>query len=121
MKSIKIIALGAVAALSLGGAAFAQAAGHGQMSAEQHKLMMVRHHGSDSQKVAQATGVVMAIDAARGIITIAHDPIAARKWPAMTMTFKLKKGVLGKVQAGQRVRFWFEGEGSYTVTKMTRI
>lgn len=120
MKSIKIIALGAVAVLSLGGAAFAQGSGHGQMTAEQHKQMMAGS-GADSQKVAQATGVVKAIDAARGTITIAHAPIAAKKWPAMTMTFKLNKGVLGKVKAGQRVRFWFKGEGPYTVTKMTRI
>ena len=120
MKSIKIIAFGAIAALSLGGAAFAQGAGHGQMTAEQHKQMMA-DPGTDSQKVTQATGVVRAIDAAKGTVTIAHNPIAARKWPAMTMTFKLNKGVLGKVRAGQRVKFWFKGEGSYTVTKMMRI
>lgn len=116
----KFLALGAAAALSLGSGAFAQPAGHGQMTAEQHKQMMVGHGGA-SEKVTHATGVVKAIDAAKGTITIAHDPIAAKKWPAMTMTFKLNKGVLGKVKSGQRVKFCFEGEGSYTVTKMTRI
>lgn len=120
MKSIKFLAFGAVAALSLGSAAFAQQAGHGQMTAEQHKQMMAGH-GADSEKVTHATGVVKTIDAAKGTITIAHDPIVAKEWPAMTMTFKLNKGVLGKVKAGQRVKFCFEGEGSYAVTKMTRI
>lgn len=120
MKSIKILAFGAAAALSLGSAAFAQHAGHGRMTAEQHKQMMAGH-GTDSEKATHATGVVKAVDAAKGTITIAHDPIAAKKWPAMTMTFKLNKGVLGKVKPGQRVKFWFEGEGSYTVTKITRI
>ncbi|NBB41786.1 hypothetical protein GVN23_22175 [Sphingobium yanoikuyae] len=90
------------------------------MTAEQHKQMMAGD-GAASEKVTHATGVVKAVDAAKGTITIAHDPIAAKKWPAMTMTFKLNKGGLGKVRAGQRVKFCFEGEGSYTVTKMTRI
>ena len=120
MKSIKFLALGAAAALSFSSAAFAQHEGHGQMTAEQHKQMMAAD-GSDSEKVTHATGVVKTIDAAKGTITIAHDPIAAKKWPAMTMTFKLDKGVLGNVKAGQRVKFRFEGEGSYTVTKITRI
>lgn len=120
MKRIKFLALGAAAALSFSSAAFAQHEGHGQMTAEQHKQMMAGD-GAASEKVTHATGVVKAVDAAKGTITIAHDPIAAKKWPAMTMTFKLNKGGLGKVRAGQRVKFCFEGEGSYTVTKMTRI
>lgn len=113
--------LAAVAAsLSFSGAAIAQHAGHGQMTAEQHKQMMAGQ-GASSEKVTHATGLVKAINAAKGTITIAHDPIAAKKWPAMTMTFKLNKGVLGKVKAGQRVKFSFEGEGSYAVTKLSRI
>ena len=120
MKSIKYLALGAAAALSFGSAAFAQHEGHGQMTAEQHKQMMAGR-GAASEKVTHATGVVKAIEARKGTITIAHEPIAARKWPAMTMTFKLNKGVLAKVRAGQRVQFSFEGESSYTVTKITRI
>lgn len=120
MKNIKFLAFGAVSALSLGSTAFAQHAGHGQMTPEQHKQMMAAD-GADSEKVTHATGVVKTIDAAKGTITIAHDPIAAKKWPAMTMTFKLDKGVLGNVKPGQRVKFCFEGADSYTVTKMTRL
>lgn len=119
MKSFKIVAMGAVAALSIGGAAFAQNAGHGQMTAAQHKQMMAGH-GSASEKATAATGAVKAIEAAKGTITIAHEAIAARKWPAMTMTFKISRSVLGNVKAGQRVKFWFQGEDSYTITKITR-
>lgn len=119
MKIFKSVAMGAVAALSIGSAAFAQTAGHGQMTAAQHKQMM-NAHGSVSKKVTAATGVVKAVDDAKGTITIAHNAIAARKWPAMTMTFKLSKGVLGRVKAGERVKFWFQGEDSYTVTKIAR-
>ena len=111
--------MGAMATLSIGSAAFAQNANHGQMTAAQHKQMMAGH-GSASEKVTSATGVVKASDAAKGSITIAHDAVAAKNWPAMTMTFKISKGVLGNVKAGQRVKFWFTGEDSYTVTKITR-
>ena len=120
-KIFSIAATSAVAAVSLGTSAVAQSGStHGGMTPEQHKQMMAAD-GSDSEKVTHATGVVKTIDAAKGTITIAHDPIAAKKWPAMTMTFKLDKGVLGNVKAGQRVKFRFEGKGSYTVTKITRI
>lgn len=119
MKST-YLAFGAAVALSLGSGAFAQHTEKTQMTAEEHKQMMAGHSGA-SEKVTHATGRVKAIDAADGTITIAHDPIAAKNWPAMTMTFKLNKGVLGEVKSGQRVKFCFEGEDSFTVTKMTRI
>lgn len=62
-----------------------------------------------------------AVHAAKGMITIAHDPIAARKWPAMTMGFNVSKGVLGKLKIGQRVKFSFQADGSsHKVTKITR-
>lgn len=120
MNNIKFLAFGGIAALSFGGTAFAQHAEQGQMTREQHKQMM-GDDGAEFEKVTHATGVVKVIDGAKGTITIAHDPITAKKWPAMTMTFKLNKSVLGNVKAGQRIKFCFEGEGSYTVTKMTSI
>lgn len=39
----------------------------------------------------------------------------------MIMNFKLNKSARGKVKAGQRAKFCFEGEGYYAATKMTRI
>lgn len=119
MKSFRIITMGAMATLSIGSPAFAQNASHGQMTAAQHK-QMTAGHGPASEKVTAATGVVKASDAAKGTITIAHNAVDARNWPAMTMTFKISKGVLGNVKAGQHVKFWFKGEDSYTVTKITR-
>ena len=38
--------------------------------------------------VAFASGKVEAVDATAGTVTIAHGPVDALKWPAMTMTFK---------------------------------
>lgn len=120
MNIRKFLAISVTAAFSFGSAAVAQHAGAGQMSAAQHKQMMAGH-GSSAEKVTHATGVVKSIDPAKQTITIAHDAIATKKWPAMTMTFQLKKGVLGPIKVGQRVKFCFEGEGSYIVTKISRV
>lgn len=46
----------------------------------------------DDKAVAQehsATGMVTAVDATAGSVTIAHGAVASAGWPAMTMTFKL--------------------------------
>lgn len=51
------------------------------------------------------------IDAKAGSVTIAHDPIKALNWPAMTMPFKVAdKAVLGKMKPGAKVRFQLSGQ-----------
>lgn len=62
-------------------------------------------------KTASATGTVEAVDAAAGKIIIAHDPVEALKWPAMTMAFKATPEQVPSVQAGQKVQFEFESKG----------
>ena len=64
----------------------------------------------------QAVGVVKAIDAANGKVTIEHEPIAALQWPAMTMrfTFKDPKLVEG-LKAGDKIHFTFTQEGQLSV------
>ena len=120
MKNLRRAAFSALVAFSIASPALAQQAGHGTMTPEQHSQMMAKESAS-ALKTTAATGVVKAIDPVTRTVTIAHNPIAAKKWPAMTMTFKIGKSVLGKVKAGQRVKFSFVGEGSiYTVTKISR-
>lgn len=56
--------------------------------------------------VATGKGVLKRIDAAAGIANIEHEPIAALKWPAMTMDFKVAdKRQLSALKAGQAVTF----------------
>jgi Cu(I)/Ag(I) efflux system protein CusF len=44
-------------------------------------------------------------------VTIAHDPIKALNWPAMTMPFKVAdKALLAKVKVGAKVRFDLSGQ-----------
>jgi Cu(I)/Ag(I) efflux system protein CusF len=54
----------------------------------------------------QATGVITAIDAKAGTLTIQHGPIPGVGWPAMTMTFKAKPAALLKgLKIGQTIAF----------------
>ncbi|MEJ1958504.1 MAG: copper-binding protein [Nitrosomonadales bacterium] len=69
------------------------------------------HHGS---------GIVKNIDVAKGMATLAHGPIASLKWPAMTMSFKLKDAALAKgIKAGDAVAFELVQSGDdYVITRL---
>jgi Cu(I)/Ag(I) efflux system protein CusF len=57
-------------------------------------------------KTVEGVGVVKSIDAKAGSITIAHEPIKALSWGAMTMPFKVADPALLKaVKVGAKVRF----------------
>jgi membrane fusion protein, copper/silver efflux system len=78
--------------------------------------------GAPAAAAAPATyrgeGVVKAVDAAHASVTLAHEPIASLKWPAMTMDFKVKDAALLRaLKPGQRVVFDLAGEsgGEYTI------
>ncbi|MUV13385.1 hypothetical protein GN331_04100 [Lysobacter sp. HX-5-24] len=69
---------------------------------------------------ASASGTVEAVDAAAKTITIAHGPVEALKWPAMTMTFKAPDVDLASVKQGDQVEFEFTSSGmDGTITKIT--
>ncbi len=67
------------------------------------------HSGEDhapAPQTAEGQGVVKAIDARAGTITLAHGPIPALKWPPMTMKFKVESAaVLNGVTVGKTVHF----------------
>ena len=63
--------------------------------------------GAQKEKLGHTTGKVVQIDAARSRITIAHHPVPALGWPAMTMTFKSSAQKLQGIEAGDQVDFAF--------------
>jgi len=67
------------------------------------------HQGETHAPVPQSAegeGVVRNIDARANTVTIAHGPIAALGWPAMTMAFRVHSAeMLSGVSVGQRVHF----------------
>ena len=69
--------------------------------------------------VHRTTGVVKSLDAAKGTVTLAHEPVPTLKWPAMNMAFKISPELAKGLQAGQKVNFEFEAQGmSATITKI---
>lgn len=69
-----------------------------------------------------ATGTVESVDPASGKITIAHGPVAALNWPAMTMAFSATPEQTATVKAGQRVEFEFVAEGmAATITRIAPV
>lgn len=70
--------------------------------------------------IHRGAGTVRKIDAAKGMVTLAHGPIASLNWPAMTMSFKLKDEALAKgIKAGDAVDFELvQSGGDYVVTHL---
>jgi Cu(I)/Ag(I) efflux system protein CusF len=57
-------------------------------------------------KQGQGAGVIKAIDAKAGTLTLQHGPIPAVSWPAMTMTFKATPpSLLTGLKVGQSIGF----------------
>lgn len=63
-------------------------------------------HAAPAAAAVQGTGIVKAVDARAGSVTIAHDAIKSLKWPAMTMPFKVTHpALLEQLPAGAKVQF----------------
>jgi Cu(I)/Ag(I) efflux system protein CusF len=87
------------------------------------KSMDMKDMGMDKKAAAathQGVGVVKNIDAASGVVTLAHQPIKSLNWPAMTMGFKVKdKTLLENVKVGSKVAFTLVQAGKdYVVTSI---
>lgn len=69
----------------------------------------------------RAQGVIDAIDAKTGTLTITHEPVASLKWPAMTMEFATANPSLAsRVKPGAKMSFEFveRKPGEYVVTRI---
>ena len=69
----------------------------------------------------QADGVLDAIDAKTGTLTISHEPVASLNWPRMTMEFvPAHAGLVGSFKPGAKIQFEFveRQPGEWVVTKM---
>jgi len=93
------------------------AATHAQTATDHSKMDNPAAKESAAHK---ATGVVKRVDRDRGAVTLAHDPVASLKWPAMTMSFLVKdKASLEKLREGGKVEFEFVQQGKdYVITSV---
>src|SRR6185312_5192788 len=77
--------------------------------------MQMSGASAHKEKLGQTTGKVVQIDQAHSRITIAHHPVPALGWPAMTMTFQATTQQLQGIKAGDRVDFQFYMHGHAAV------
>ena len=64
------------------------------------------HDHAAAPQAAEGQGVVRAVNAQAGTVTIAHGPIADLNWPAMTMAFPVQSpALLNGVAVGAQVHF----------------
>ena len=70
---------------------------------------------AQKEKAGRTTGKVVQVDETRSRITIAHHPVAALGWPAMTMTFQATAQQLKGIRAGDQVDFEFYMRGGAAV------
>lgn len=95
------------------------------MSTTAVTMPAMAHSGEDHAPVPQAAegqGTVKAIDAKAGTITIAHGPMPALKWPAMTMKFKVETaGVLNGVTVGNKIHFVLKSVGGKPVVTQIHV
>ena len=71
----------------------------------------------------KAVGILNAVDAASGSVTISHEPVASLKWPAMKMDFVLANGALvSGLKSGTAIEFEFveRQPGEWVVTSVVK-
>lgn len=71
----------------------------------------------------KAQGTIDSVDLKSGAVSIHHGPVAALKWPAMTMEFKAANAaLLDGLKAGQAVSFEFveRKPGEFVITAIAR-
>jgi Cu(I)/Ag(I) efflux system protein CusF len=67
------------------------------------------------------SGVVTAIDAAAGTVSLDHGPIAAINWPAMSMQFTVESAAaLEGIEVGEQVAFELKSASEPQVITMLR-
>jgi Cu(I)/Ag(I) efflux system protein CusF len=73
-----------------------------------------------SQQTASGSGVVLAIDKERGVVTISHGPLPALNMPPMTMGYSVKsKDQLSDLQPMQKIEFQVTYDGNdYLITEI---
>lgn len=73
-----------------------------------------------SRRTASGSGVVLAIDKDKGVVTISHGTLPELNMMAMTMGFPVRdKGQLAKLQPMQKVEFQIAYDGNdYLITEI---
>jgi Cu(I)/Ag(I) efflux system protein CusF len=92
----------------------------GMKSMDMKDMDMKMEKKGSKGTVHKTAGVVTNVDAAKGKVTIKHEPVQSLNWPGMTMAFTVKdKAMLDKLAKGKKVDFEFQEEGrDYVITSV---
>jgi Cu(I)/Ag(I) efflux system periplasmic protein CusF len=130
MNRIATLALSGTLSVVMSSIVFAQASDVGKkdssgMNMKSMDMKGMEMKGMEMNKKTVATdhhgvGVIKEINAARGVVTLAHEPIRSLNWPAMTMGFKVKdKTLLDNIKPGNKVDFTLVQAGKdYVITSI---
>ncbi|RTL29910.1 MAG: copper-binding protein [Burkholderiales bacterium] len=114
MKKLTLATLVLAMALPAGGV-FAQQKMNDMKCADMKDMKcmdMSEKSATNQHATHMAKGMVKKIDTKTGMVTVAHEAVTSMKWPAMTMSFKVKdQMLLEKFTAGNKVEFEFKQEG----------
>jgi Cu(I)/Ag(I) efflux system protein CusF len=113
----KMVVTAAVAVLAAGPAAILAAEKSGPDVAGKNTAGQAA-----SAATHKTTGVVKGLDARAGTIMLAHEPVPALKWSAMTMPFKITPELAKGLKVGQRVEIEFQARDmDGTITKIKQL
>lgn len=82
------------------------------------------HPASEAGPVHQGRGVVEAVDPAKGVVTVEHEPIVSLRWPKMVMDFKARDPEqLKDLKEGDQVEFdlLVTDKDNYSITRIRRL
>ncbi len=112
MKSTNVVFCSLI--LSIVGTGLAHADDMSGMDMKKTKPMSMAKKTEPTEMMTYAgSGVVKSVDKTKGAVTLAHEPIAALNWPAMTMAFKVMDATLfDKLSVGKKVDFTLKKQGA---------
>lgn len=94
----------------------------GQSSMPMNMPMSGGQQPQKQSDLIEGTGTIKSVDTAGANVTLAHAPLPAIGWPAMTMTFPVQNAALLRGhKAGERVRFGFNKPGAGKTPIISRI
>lgn len=107
-----------IIALSASTLAIAQSGGMKELDMKGMKMGKMAQDTAPQVMSHQATGIVKAIDPAKGTVTLAHGPVKSLQWTAMTMRFAVKdKALFDQLAIGKKVTVDFvKQDVDYVVT-----
>lgn len=110
--------LSLILALSASSLAIAQSGGMKEMDMKGMDMGKMAQGTTPKAMSHQATGVVKALDPAKGTVTLAHGPVKSLQWMAMTMRFAVKdKALFDQLALDKKVTIEFvKQDADYIVT-----